>query len=170
MNSRWCANPDRAGTALGDCAPYHLAAAFCAATPKGHPPRVARSAGPVFVRPYRAGAKMLPATRTLHLRNSPAGAPLKPEYDKAFEYSDCWVDDARLVVLNAWMPPNMAPTYAPAPKSHISNAATGFGISKLLASLPLRHVPWPMQPAPRCWTCWRAQPDISASPMSAYVW
>ena len=27
--------------------------------------------------------------------------PLKPEIDYAFEYSDCWADDARLVVLNA---------------------------------------------------------------------
>ncbi|MEX2202427.1 MAG: glycerol-3-phosphate dehydrogenase, partial [Dongiaceae bacterium] len=31
----------------------------------------------------------------------PAGRPLKPGFSRAFEYSDCWVDDARLVVLNA---------------------------------------------------------------------
>ncbi len=30
-----------------------------------------------------------------------AGSPLKPEMTRGFEYSDCWVDDARLVVLNA---------------------------------------------------------------------
>lgn len=30
-----------------------------------------------------------------------ADSPLKPEISKGFEYSDCWVDDARLVVLNA---------------------------------------------------------------------
>ncbi|MBN8908433.1 MAG: glycerol-3-phosphate dehydrogenase, partial [Rhodospirillales bacterium] len=35
------------------------------------------------------------------LRNDPAGAPLQARYRRAFEYSDCWVDDARLVVLNA---------------------------------------------------------------------
>jgi glycerol-3-phosphate dehydrogenase len=29
------------------------------------------------------------------------GAPIRPEFTRAFEYSDCWVDDARLVVLNA---------------------------------------------------------------------
>ena len=29
------------------------------------------------------------------------GEPLKPQFKKAFEYSDCWVDDSRLVVLNA---------------------------------------------------------------------
>lgn len=55
----------------------------------------------LFLYDHIGGRKKLPATRTLHLKDSPAGAPLKPEYDKAFEYSDCWVDDARLVVLNA---------------------------------------------------------------------
>ncbi|HSC84193.1 MAG TPA: glycerol-3-phosphate dehydrogenase [Pseudomonas sp.] len=30
-----------------------------------------------------------------------AGSPLKAEIQRGFEYSDCWVDDARLVVLNA---------------------------------------------------------------------
>lgn len=47
------------------------------------------------------GRKILPATRTLDLRRSPVGAPLLPDYTKGFEYSDCWVDDARLVALNA---------------------------------------------------------------------
>ena len=31
----------------------------------------------------------------------PAGRPLKPTFRRAFEYSDCWVEDSRLVVLNA---------------------------------------------------------------------
>ncbi|MEL6920669.1 MAG: glycerol-3-phosphate dehydrogenase [Pseudomonadota bacterium] len=47
------------------------------------------------------GRKKLPATRVLDLRKDPAGEPLKPGYTTAFEYSDCWVNDARLVVLNA---------------------------------------------------------------------
>ena len=47
------------------------------------------------------GRRILPGTRTLDLRSDPAGKPLKPGFVKAFEYSDCWVDDARLVVLNA---------------------------------------------------------------------
>ena len=34
-------------------------------------------------------------------REDPAGAPLKPEFSVGFEYSDCWVEDSRLVVLNA---------------------------------------------------------------------
>jgi glycerol-3-phosphate dehydrogenase len=47
------------------------------------------------------GRKLLPATRTLDMRADPAGKPLKPLFSKAFEYSDGWVNDARLVVLNA---------------------------------------------------------------------
>ena len=47
------------------------------------------------------GRKALPPTETLDLRQDPAGAPLKGVDTLAFEYSDCWVDDARLVVLNA---------------------------------------------------------------------
>ncbi len=47
------------------------------------------------------GRKLLPPTRTLDLRVDEAGAPLKDTYVKGFEYSDCWVDDARFVVLNA---------------------------------------------------------------------
>jgi glycerol-3-phosphate dehydrogenase len=47
------------------------------------------------------GRKILPPTRVLDLTDSPEGAPLKPEFRKAFEYSDCWVEDCRLVVLNA---------------------------------------------------------------------
>ncbi len=47
------------------------------------------------------GRKILPATRAVDLRRDPAGAALKPAFRRAYEYSDCWVDDARLVVLNA---------------------------------------------------------------------
>lgn len=47
------------------------------------------------------GRKKLPGTKTLNLNQDPAGKPLKPHFKKAFEYSDCWVNDARLVVLNA---------------------------------------------------------------------
>ncbi len=45
---------------------------------------------------------LLPPTATLDLTRDPAGAPLKRgAFAVGFEYSDCWVDDARLVVLNA---------------------------------------------------------------------
>ena len=50
---------------------------------------------------HLGGRKRLPGTRTLDLARSAEGQPLKDSYVKGFEYSDCWVDDARLVVLNA---------------------------------------------------------------------
>ena len=47
------------------------------------------------------GRKFLPGTARLDLRSGPEGAPLKPQFEKAYEYSDCWVEDSRLVILNA---------------------------------------------------------------------
>jgi glycerol-3-phosphate dehydrogenase len=56
----------------------------------------------LFFYDHLGGRKLLPGTRTLDLKREPAGAPLKPNlFSKGFEYSDCWVDDARLVALNA---------------------------------------------------------------------
>ncbi|MEL7282357.1 MAG: glycerol-3-phosphate dehydrogenase [Pseudomonadota bacterium] len=45
--------------------------------------------------------KFLPGTSTIDLRTGPEGAPLQDKFLKAYEYSDCWVEDSRLVVLNA---------------------------------------------------------------------
>ncbi|MBE7733962.1 glycerol-3-phosphate dehydrogenase [Devosia faecipullorum] len=50
---------------------------------------------------HMGGRRLLPATKTLDLTRDEAGKPLKPGYRLAFEYSDCWVNDARFVVLNA---------------------------------------------------------------------
>ena len=47
------------------------------------------------------GRRKLPGTRRLDLSRDAAGLPLKDDYHTAFEYSDAWVDDARLVALNA---------------------------------------------------------------------
>ena len=55
----------------------------------------------LFLYDHIGGRKLLPPTRTLDMRSDPAGKPLKGTYRRAFEYSDCWVNDARLVVLNA---------------------------------------------------------------------
>jgi D-erythritol 1-phosphate dehydrogenase len=54
----------------------------------------------LFLYDHLGGRKKLPASRSLDLWLAPEGAPLRPEFRRAFEYSDCWVDDARLVVLN----------------------------------------------------------------------
>lgn len=48
---------------------------------------------------YRRQA--IPGSRGVDLTTHPAGRPLKPTFHTGFSYWDCWVDDARLVVLNA---------------------------------------------------------------------
>ena len=55
----------------------------------------------LFIYDHLGGRKLLPATRTLSLKRDPAGVPLKEAGGIAFEYSDCWIEDSRLVVLNA---------------------------------------------------------------------
>lgn len=56
----------------------------------------------LFLYDHLGGRKLLPATRSLNLRNDVAGKSLKPEFKKAFEYSDCWVEDSRMVILNLY--------------------------------------------------------------------
>ncbi len=55
----------------------------------------------LFLYDHLGVRKKLPATRAIDLASDPAGKPIKDSFARAFEYSDCWVDDARLVVLNA---------------------------------------------------------------------
>lgn len=55
----------------------------------------------LFLYDHLGGRQLLPATRSLDLKRDAAGEPLQPRFDRAFEYSDCWVEDARLVALNA---------------------------------------------------------------------
>jgi glycerol-3-phosphate dehydrogenase len=44
---------------------------------------------------------ILPGTRSIDLTIDPTGVPLRRHFHRGFEYSDCFADDARLVVLNA---------------------------------------------------------------------
>jgi glycerol-3-phosphate dehydrogenase len=55
----------------------------------------------LFLYDHLGGRKILPATRSLDLRRDEIGKPLKEEFTRGYEYSDCWVEDSRLVVLNA---------------------------------------------------------------------
>lgn len=55
----------------------------------------------LFLYDHIGGRKKLAPTSTVNLETDETGKPLKPLFSKGFEYSDCWVDDARLVVLNA---------------------------------------------------------------------
>ena len=92
--------------------PYHAGMRFDSETPasrllntvmpwmKGRRPAWMIRLG-LFMYDHLGGRKILPGTSTLDLDGAPEGAPLKEEFHKAFEYSDCWVEDSRLVVLNA---------------------------------------------------------------------
>ena len=50
---------------------------------------------------HLGGRKTLPASESVSLYGTPWGAGLAEKVRKGFAYWDCWVDDARLVVLNA---------------------------------------------------------------------
>ncbi len=55
----------------------------------------------LFIYDHLGGRNLLPGTKFINLTSSAVGKSLLPKFKKAFEYSDCWVDDSRLVVLNA---------------------------------------------------------------------
>ncbi|WP_199873448.1 glycerol-3-phosphate dehydrogenase [Ideonella sp. A 288] len=55
----------------------------------------------LFLYDHLAKREWLPASGAVALRASPLGVPLKADFTRGFVYSDGWVDDARLVVLNA---------------------------------------------------------------------
>lgn len=55
----------------------------------------------LFLYDTLAPREMLPGAETVDLAVHAAGASLKPEFRRGFAYSDGWVDDARLVALNA---------------------------------------------------------------------
>ena len=67
---------------------------------KGQRPAWMIRAG-LLVYDYLAKRELLPPSGSINLRTHVAGKALKPEFSKGFVYSDGWVDDARLVVLNA---------------------------------------------------------------------
>jgi len=50
----------------------------------------------LFVYDHLGGRKLLPATKTIKLQSGIHEGVLKQHLKKGFEYSDCWVEDARL--------------------------------------------------------------------------
>ncbi|MEM7719458.1 MAG: FAD-dependent oxidoreductase, partial [Pseudomonadota bacterium] len=92
--------------------PYHPEMRFDSSTPtsrllstvmpwmKGRRPAWLIRLG-LFLYDNLGGRKILPGTAKLDLRNSAEGVPINDKFEKAYEYSDCWVEDSRLVVLNA---------------------------------------------------------------------
>ncbi len=55
----------------------------------------------LFLYDNLGGRKILPGTTSVDLLSDPVGEPLQDRFAKAYEYSDCWIEDSRLVVLNA---------------------------------------------------------------------
>ncbi|NHZ33744.1 glycerol-3-phosphate dehydrogenase [Massilia rubra] len=73
---------------------------FVTPVDKGQRPAWMIRAG-LFLYDHLARRELLPGSEGIDLRRHAAGAPLKPDFTRGFVYSDGWVDDARLVVLNA---------------------------------------------------------------------
>ena len=92
--------------------PYHPSMRFDLSTPtskllgavmpwmKGRRPAWLIRLG-LFIYDNLGGRKILPATSNVDLSTAPEGTPLSDRFEQAYEYSDCWVEDSRLVVLNA---------------------------------------------------------------------
>jgi glycerol-3-phosphate dehydrogenase len=92
--------------------PYHPSMRFESETPtskllttvmpwmKGRRPAWLIRLG-LFMYDHLGGRKILPGTTSLSLPGTPEGAPIDDRFETAYEYSDCWVQDSRLVVLNA---------------------------------------------------------------------
>ena len=55
----------------------------------------------LFLYDHLARRRRIPASRAIDLTADPAGGVLRSDLRRGFSYWDCWVDDARLVVLNA---------------------------------------------------------------------
>jgi len=91
--------------------PYHKSMRFDSTTPtskllnvampwmKGRRPAWLIRLG-LFLYDHLGGRELLPGTSRRDLREGPEGAPLNAKFEHAYEYSDCWVEDSRLVILN----------------------------------------------------------------------
>jgi glycerol-3-phosphate dehydrogenase len=67
----------------------------------------------LFLYDHIGGRRKLPKTRVVDLTRDITGRPLKPDFIRGFEYSDCWVEDSRLVVLNAMAAAELGATILP---------------------------------------------------------
>jgi len=54
----------------------------------------------LFLYDHIGGRKLLPKSWSVDLKSHVSGAALNDDFTAGFEYSDCWVQDSRLVVLN----------------------------------------------------------------------
>ncbi len=83
----------------------------------------------LFLYGHLGGRKILPATRSVNLVKDITGQPLKEKFTQAFEYSDCWVEDSRFVILNAQDAARFGATIRT--KTKVLSAKSADGIWKL---------------------------------------
>ena len=67
----------------------------------------------LFLYDYLARRDTLPDSRAIDLSAGPYQSGLKPGLARGFIYSDCWVDDARLVIANARAAADLGATILP---------------------------------------------------------
>lgn len=79
----------------------------------------------LFLYDHLGGRKALPGTKVLDLASSPVGRELRPGLRTGFEYSDCWVEDNRLVILNARAAAHAGAEIAPRTACVSANASDG---------------------------------------------
>lgn len=73
----------------------------------------------------------LPGSRGIRLDPDGYGAGLKPEFKRGFVYYDCWVDDARLVILNARSAAALGATILPRTRLVSAKRENGRWVAKL---------------------------------------
>ena len=110
---------------------------------------------------HLGGRRRLPRARRVDLRRDPAGAPLKVKFRTAFAYPDCWVEDARLVVLSALDAHERGAAILTRTRCTAARRANGLWYADLMPSFggPLRLIrarAWSMPPA----RGWRASSPI----------
>lgn len=94
----------------------------------------------LFIYDHLGGRKTLPGTDTIDLLEEPHLSILKDDMVKGFEFSDCWVDDARLVVLNALQAQEKGATILPRTKCvGLKRAADGLWEATLEGKPPHRE-------------------------------
>ena len=96
------------------------------------------------------GREILPGTELVDLSHHAVGEPLKREFRQAFVYSDGWVDDARLVVLNAVDAAERGAVVRTRTRTRpIVRATTGSWCSTCAATARSRpRARWSMRPVP----------------------
>lgn len=92
----------------------------------------------LFIYDHLGGRHLLPATRGLDLGTDPAGKPLQSDIRRGFEYSDCWADDARLVVLTARDAADRGATILPRTQCHSARADGGLWALTLSSGVAAR--------------------------------